>query len=53
MTTWLELSYMTRKGVAKGKAGRTHELTEAKQGKFNYVYGPYAAPVWRSSPATA
>jgi acetamidase/formamidase len=41
---------MARKGVSKGKTGATHELTEAKQGKFNYVYGPYAKPVLQIKP---
>ena len=41
---------MARKGVSKGKSWRTHELTEAKQGKFNYVYGPYAEPVLHIKP---
>jgi amidase len=50
MTTWLETSYMARKGVAKGRPGTTHELTEARQGKFHYVYGPYASPVLRIQP---
>ena len=38
------------KGVAKGKPGATHDLTEAKQGKYHYVYGPYAEPVLRIKP---
>lgn len=42
---WFETSYMARRGVARGKTGRTHELTEAVQGKYHYVYGPYAEPV--------
>ena len=50
MSDWLATSYMARKGVAKGKAGATHELTEAKQGKYHYVYGPYADPVLRIKP---
>ena len=50
MSDWLATSYMARKGVAKGKAGTTHELTEAKQGKYHYVYGPYADPVLRIKP---
>ena len=50
MSDWLATSYMARKGVAKGKAGATHELTEAKQGKYHYVYGPYAEPVLRIKP---
>ena len=41
---------MARKGVAKGKAGTTHQLTEARQGKYHYVYGPYADPVLRIKP---
>ena len=45
MSTWLEGTYMARKGVAKGKPGKTHQLTVEKQGKYHYVYGPYADPV--------
>lgn len=48
--TWLEASYMARKGVSGNKIGATHELTEARQGKYNYVYGPYAKPVMRIKP---
>jgi hypothetical protein len=29
----------------KAKSGKTYELTAAKQGKYHYVYGPYADPV--------
>lgn len=50
MSGWLETSHMARKGVAKGKPGATHELTEAKQGRYQYVYGPYAEPVLRIRP---
>ena len=50
MGDWLATSYMARKGVAKGKDGATHELTEARQGKYHYVYGPYADPVLRIKP---
>jgi len=50
MTSWLSQSYMCRRGVAKGVPGRRHELTEAKQGKYHYVYGPYAEPVLRIAP---
>ena len=50
MSDWLATSYMARKGVAKGKAGTTHQLTEAKQGKYHYVYGPYADPVLQVKP---
>jgi amidase len=48
--SWLERSYMAMKGVAKGKAGATHDLSEARQGKYFYVYGPYAEPVIRIKP---
>jgi len=48
--SWLEHSIMTKNGVARGKPGRTHELTEAKQGRYHYVYGPYAAPVLTIEP---
>jgi acetamidase/formamidase len=48
--SWLETSYMTRLGVAKGRPGATHELTEARQGKYQYVYGPYAEPVLSIEP---
>jgi amidase len=50
MTDWIAHSYMARKGVAKGKPGNTHELTVEKQGRFNYVYGPYADPVMEIAP---
>lgn len=50
MGEWLETSYMARKGVARGKAGKRHELTVEKQGKYHYVYGPYADPVLKIEP---
>ena len=48
--SWIAESYMAKKGVAKGKPGDTHQLTEAKQGKYHYVYGPYAKPVLTIKP---
>jgi acetamidase/formamidase len=48
--SWLEGSYMARRGQAKGRPGRTHHLTEAVQGKYHYVYGPYAKPVLEIEP---
>jgi amidase len=48
--SWIENSYMARKGMARGKSGETHPLTEEKQGKYHYVYGPYAQPVLRIQP---
>src|ERR1700709_1650625 len=50
MPDWFSSSYMARKGVAKGEAGRTHALTEAAQGAYKYVYGAYDAPVLRIAP---
>ncbi len=50
MSEWLKTTYMARKGVAKGAARRRHELTEKAQGKYHYVYGPYAEPVLRIAP---
>lgn len=50
MSKWLETSYMARKGVARGKPGKTHELTVEKQGKYHYVYGPYVEPVLAIEP---
>jgi amidase len=43
-------SYMARRGVARAKPGAVHELTVAKQGRYHYVYGPYAEPVLRIKP---
>ncbi|MFW5680981.1 MAG: acetamidase/formamidase family protein, partial [Pseudomonadota bacterium] len=48
--TWIASSYMGRRGVALGKPGREHRLTEAEQGAYRYVYGPYAEPVLRIEP---
>ena len=48
--SWLETTYMARKGVAKGRPGATHLLDAARQGKYHYVYGPYASPVLRIAP---
>jgi len=48
--SWFDKSYMAAKGVAKGKAGATHALNEAVQGRYHYVYGPYAEPVLRIKP---
>jgi amidase len=48
--SWIDSSYMARKGVAKGKRGAEHMLTESVQGKYHYVYGPYAEPVIKIKP---
>jgi acetamidase/formamidase len=41
---------MAHSGVAKAKRGKTHELTVEKQGKYHYVYGPYADPALTIDP---
>lgn len=48
--TWLKKSIMNREGVAKGEPGATHSITVEDQGKFHYVYGPYADPVLEVDP---
>ena len=50
MSNWLSTSIMHTKGVAKGKAGTTHQLTEAKQGRYHYTMGPYSEPVLQIKP---
>lgn len=49
-TSWLAESIMARRGLAKGQPGQTYAITEASQGKYHYVYGPYAAPVLTVDP---
>ena len=41
---------MYTSGVARGKAGTTHQLTEAKQGRYHYTMGPYSEPVLHIKP---
>ena len=48
--SWTERSIMARRGVARGRPGAEHSLTEAAQGRYHYVYGPYADPVLRVQP---
>ncbi len=47
---WTDHSIMARRAVAHGKPGATHSITEASQGRYHYVYGPYAEPVLRIQP---
>ncbi|MGE3830568.1 MAG: acetamidase/formamidase family protein [Parvibaculaceae bacterium] len=51
--SWITQSYMGRKGMARGKQGATHQITEKVQGKYRYVYGPYADPVISIKPGDA
>ena len=47
---WFDESFMVQRGAAKGVAGKTHHLSEERQGRYHYVYGPYAEPVLRIEP---
>ncbi len=49
-TDWLNGTIMQRRAVAAGKAGASHEITEAVQGGYQYVYGPYGKPVIEIDP---
>jgi acetamidase/formamidase len=42
--SWLPSSVMYRRGVAHGEVGQTYELTEERQGKFQFTMGPYSEP---------
>src|SRR5260370_26259542 len=35
---------MHRRGVTEGEVGETHQLTEDRQGKFQFTMGPYSEP---------
>jgi len=48
--TWFEESIMARRGVAGGAVTSRHSMTEADQGTYHYVYGPYAKPVLSVAP---
>ncbi len=48
--SWTETSIMAQRGVAGGRPGAQHSLTEAEQGRYHYVYGPYADPALRVRP---
>jgi acetamidase/formamidase len=41
---------MARRGVASGEARGRHALSIADQGRFHYVYGPYAEPALEVEP---
>ncbi|PLZ03048.1 acetamidase [Burkholderia sp. WAC0059] len=47
---WLDQSIMYTRGVARGKVGATHSLTEERQGTFHYTIGPYSTPVMEVQP---
>jgi amidase len=50
--SWLKTSIMAKKGIAKGKPGKKFTITEEEQGKYHYVYGPYATPVIHVEPGS-
>jgi amidase len=47
---WLATSIMHARGVAQGRTGTTHTLSEAQQGKYRHTIGPYAEPVLSVAP---
>jgi len=47
---WLKESIMHTRGVARGRVGTTHELSEERQGTFHYTIGPYSDPVLTITP---
>jgi amidase len=47
---WPDDSIMARRGVAGGRVGTTHELTEERQGTFHFTMGPYSTPVLEIEP---
>ena len=47
---WLPTSIMAKRGVAHGVAGQRHFISEADQGDYHFVYGPYAKPILEIAP---
>jgi acetamidase/formamidase len=47
---WLKTSIMHTRGVAGGRVGATHDLSEAVQGKYHFTIGPYTDPVLTIAP---
>ena len=47
---WLSRSIMARRGLARGRPGRSHTLSEAKQGQYHYTIGPYSKAVLSVGP---
>lgn len=45
VSDWPDMSIMATRGVAAGKKGREHRITDAEQGEHHFVYGPYAKPI--------
>lgn len=49
-TAWLAGSVMKTRGEGRKRQPTTHELTEAKQGRYHYTMGPYSEPVLHIKP---
>src|SRR5260370_31171843 len=47
---WFSSSIMAKRGVASGKTGRKHRITDAEQGAHTFVYGPYVKPIMTLEP---
>jgi acetamidase/formamidase len=50
INSWVSQSIMDTRGVAAGRAGRTHTLTEEQQAEFHFTIGPYSEPVLTVAP---
>lgn len=50
--SWLQDSIMAKRGLARGKVDNVYRMSEADQGKYHYVYGPYVDPVLRVDPGS-
>src|ERR1700751_3166514 len=48
--SWLQKSVMYQRGVAHGQVGTPHELTEQRQGQFQFTMGPYSQPALSIKP---
>jgi amidase len=48
--SWLQNSVMYQRGVARGQVGTTYELTEQRQGQFQFTMGPYSQPALSIKP---
>ena len=48
--SWVSQSIMNRRGIAAGKTGKTHTLTEEQQAEFHFTIGPYSKTVLTVNP---
>src|SRR5579883_2026359 len=47
---WVKTSVMATRGVGRDRSPETHQLTEARQGRYHYTMGPYSDPVLHIKP---